>query len=860
MAENVVINDTTYNGVDTLALVRADGSVATFYPDAVRYNEQTLTEEQKAQARDNIGIKEALIAVTDDITPAQVAEAVTNGRNVILTHIDGTYGSLCFNNFIYVPALGAVISSAIVFFAGDYLVVELVGSTQDGRWAALSKEVATVDDIPAPVICTTAEVTPSQVKELMDAGKPFAITHTDDYYGSMLFNSFVSAIGGIFSTTVFQLSGITYCAQLIADLTENQWMFSAFTLATTADIPESLKNPYALTINGTSYDGSKAVNIESIKGDTGQRGTGLLAVTTGPSSYTTAVGGITPKYRMSISTIKTQAGVTEVLLGDTIRYSYYHYPIAYLDDSYAYCKTRVSIRGATGSVGTSVTVTDVTENTDDGGSNVVTFSNGTTVTIKNGSKGSKGDPGESAESIPDYVRTEAERVAKVVQSRQNADTITFIAASDFHYSSKVSNAAQQKESLTYMGQAMELIRKMVHVDFTVSCGDMVWDSGETVDEAMAAMRFVSECLQSGAKDFRARGNHDCLYSNSTGLTDAQIFANVGAWNSGAQYDPDNRLGGYCYRDFDGVKIRVICLNSSESDSGGCLFSTKQVTWLSDVLNLSEKGEDWCSIVVSHHPLDWGKDGGGNPITAVNSAAGVIAAFHGHTHNFKVDTVTGTNIKRIAIPNACVGRENEYTTAYGITWGEDTKYSKTAGTASDTAFCVITIDRAARKIYADHYGAGYSREVEYSDTGDSGYTNAVLTAEADDSTEPYNGTGYKNGVYCSSNGGDSTDTACVATGNMPYDWLTSNPIYIKGASVTNTSHVRIYGYATKGSAPHSSTCCTGQNISTYFTMEELETGNYYKLTPIGNHTVIKYLRMSLIGTGENLIVTFNQPIE
>ena len=86
-------------------------------------------------------------------------------------------------------------------------------------------------------------------------------------------------------------------------------------------------------------------------GATGQRGTGLLPVTTAPAAYTTAVGGITPKYRMAISTIKTQAGVTEVLLGDTVRYSYYHYPIDYLDASYAYFTERVSIRGATGAAG-----------------------------------------------------------------------------------------------------------------------------------------------------------------------------------------------------------------------------------------------------------------------------------------------------------------------------------------------------------------------------------------------------------------------------------------------------------------------------------------------------------------------------
>lgn len=146
MAENVVINDTTYNGVDSLALVRADGSVATFYPDAVRYNEQTLTDAQKAQARQNIGV------------------------------------------------------------------------------------------------------------------------------------------------------------------------------------------------TGT--------------GANGQRGTGILNTTTGIASYTTAVGGVTPAYRILLSTLKTQAKVDDVLVGDTVRYSYYLYPVIYVDADYAYMTTRVNIRGSAGAAGT----------------------------------------------------------------------------------------------------------------------------------------------------------------------------------------------------------------------------------------------------------------------------------------------------------------------------------------------------------------------------------------------------------------------------------------------------------------------------------------------------------------------------
>ena len=126
----------------------------------------------------------------------------------------------------------------------------------------------------------------------------------------------------------------------------------------TAELPAAINTALAQAKQSGEFDGDEGP--QGPKGDTGSRGTGLLPVTTAPSSYTTAVGGITPKYRMAISTIKSQAGVTEVLLGDTIRYSYYHYPIAYLDASYAYCTTRVSIRGAPGEPGEDGTDATVT--------------------------------------------------------------------------------------------------------------------------------------------------------------------------------------------------------------------------------------------------------------------------------------------------------------------------------------------------------------------------------------------------------------------------------------------------------------------------------------------------------------------
>ena len=174
--------------------------------------------------------------------------------------------------------------------------------------------------------------------------------------------------------------------------------------------------------------------------------------------------------------------------------------------------------------------------------------------------------------------------------------------------------------------------------------------------------------------------------------------------------------------------------------------------------------------------------------------------------------------------------------------------------------MLTLDRAAGKLYLDRYGAGIDREETVPTWGKLGYTNLVPTSQAADSTDPYNGVGYKNGVYLSSSGGDGEDETCVATGYIPYTWATDNAIYVKGAEVSSASHVRIYGYSEKGSAPLGSASCSGPSLSTYFTVEELGT-NYYKLTPLSSHaTSVVYLRLSLIGTGENLIVTINEPIE
>lgn len=118
-----------------------------------------------------------------------------------------------------------------------------------------------------PLIGSTAELTPDDVYAALMAGQTVSITHTDDVYSTMTFGytSHAALIDNqIVSSIIFEYGGMVFAAQLFGNLSNNTWQFTATMLAK-ADaiptIPESLKNPNALTVNGTTYDGATAVDM-----------------------------------------------------------------------------------------------------------------------------------------------------------------------------------------------------------------------------------------------------------------------------------------------------------------------------------------------------------------------------------------------------------------------------------------------------------------------------------------------------------------------------------------------------------------------------------------------------------------------
>lgn len=381
--------------------------------------------------------------------------------------------------------------------------------------------------------------------------------------------------------------------------------------------------------------------------------------------------------------------------------------------------------------------------------------------------------------IPDYVKSEALRVAQQVQSVRQDNSIIMLAMSDQHHYGAQADAVQYPdkdgiqtdEGNLHAAMAAKILAYALPIDFMAQLGDVTFGNVQTTSALLQSQaNDVLSFLRESHKDipcFHAIGNHDTgiYYHNS--MIDAGntgIYTESGSWlynNFTALSASDDTVfggeanGGYCYRDFADKKLRVFLLNTSEAlivnqSDKGTLGSQRK--WFADALvNLNSKSDasKWSFVVLCHYPADYGNTMPlsellkayveGTSITIAletgasetvsfsgKNSAKMIAQFHGHVHNFitsKLSTyISGSGVKydawRICIPNGQFNRENYYTTVGSYTdinFSQETTYSKTADSAQDTSFVVNVINPSEQKIYSICYGAGVDRVVGYAGT-------------------------------------------------------------------------------------------------------------------------------------------------
>lgn len=358
-----------------------------------------------------------------------------------------------------------------------------------------------------------------------------------------------------------------------------------------------------------------------------------------------------------------------------------------------------------------------------------------------------------AAEMPDYVKAAALDVAHKVAAVQTASTITFIAMSDAH---DLMDNSDIRTGLMHAGMAAKAISYMVPLDFFFHGGDATMGSATTTfadgkAEIAEVNQWIDEAAE-GVPNFRTVGNHDALRYNTgiTPLTDAELYQYFGRYNADGTTVMGSTTAGYCHRDFTAKRCRVICLNTAEGDKEN--VSAAQQLWFCQTLAGTPSG--YGVVILSHHPLDWGTinpcanilyqfhekgsytvSGTTVSFSSVNPA--YIVCFHGHVHDYLADRVnrvassTGYpfDVQRIATPNVCFNRNNEYwqngqPEYFGIEFGEPTTYNKTSGTAEDTAFVVNVIDPTNEVVHSFHYGAGRDRTVSIGATVYHGVTTSL----------------------------------------------------------------------------------------------------------------------------------------
>lgn len=330
-------------------------------------------------------------------------------------------------------------------------------------------------------------------------------------------------------------------------------------------------------------------------------------------------------------------------------------------------------------------------------------------------------------SMPIYVKAEADSIISKVVSAQGNRVFTLAAITDLHYGN-----GSYTDGILHASQALAYINKQITLDAFAVLGD--YTDGypvDDVDNAFGDCRKVNSLLSpmESIPNMRIQGNHD-FYSGYAQF----VHYHIQAYSEGVTWG--DKVGGYFYRDFADKKLRIICVNTTETDNVRLTVADAQYNWFVGALDLSAKSDasDWQILILSHHPLDWyatnyvfchivnayksGSSWSSGNVScnfAGKNAATLIGNIHGHIHNLLVDKIhienvvhgNKTAVTRISTPEACIGRANQYDD-----WKETTTYNKVKNTADDTSFVVYCIDLDAQSIKAFCYGAGYDREISY----------------------------------------------------------------------------------------------------------------------------------------------------
>lgn len=322
--------------------------------------------------------------------------------------------------------------------------------------------------------------------------------------------------------------------------------------------------------------------------------------------------------------------------------------------------------------------------------------------------GSGGGSVDPTAYYPDYVKTEKNAVATRLNTLLGTvnNPVSIIFNTDQHLIANPSSESNIKtrDGIAYGIRAGRDLTKEINFDLFVLGGDTHGSSAGTIESMQASSEFVLNQMKGvNCPYVMLVGNHEGGQDNQN-ITRDQVYAShVTKSQISNIVIPKDRTSGYY--DIPDANIRVIFIDA---------FPRTQVNYLATNINsmlsslLSAVPEGYKALIFSHHPLDetlpqnaertkWN-----NP-TACHATLQtykdiIIACICGHIHNnLYVEDQDGITF----IGTTCAGK-------YELNDGS----TRTAGTATETAFDIFVIDQENEVINAIRYGNGQDRTISY----------------------------------------------------------------------------------------------------------------------------------------------------
>lgn len=554
--------------------------------------------------------------------------------------------------------------------------------------------------------------------------------------------------------------------------------------------------------------------------------------------------------------------------------------------------------GAKGAAGTSMTVKSTNESSADGGSNVITFSDGTILTVKNGSKGSTGATGAAGKTpvkgtdywtdedkskiiaeiqlkldeIPNYWSTALETGAKEINTAlcaAGSNKSAFLFYSDAHWTS---NSQMSPMLLKYLYKHTGLTK-------TIFGGDVVDNEGTDYD----VMKYLWEwrkALKDLPNHHSVVGNHDD--GNATDhLFDVKY---VYGYLQAAEETPDvvrDTTGLWYYIDDPSEHTRYLYL-----DTGYQGAIDAQVTFVTNAL-LSTP-ENWHIVAVSHiwYAPDYDKyynDGVKPiPIVGVYKEADVFIKLFDNYNNRSGAFANGKGKVEFCIGGHC-HRDYDGTTSSGIPIilvETDSQHLRseltyTAGTTKESSVNGIIADYDAKKITVARVGRGKSRTVSLDGTiiePSGGYTNQI-SKSTDASGNLYNnGQGWKADTRLNSSGNEVGAVGIEVTGFIPmtkgdvlrFANMKACTSYSANASSNSSQYIAFYDSSKSLLRSYKTSDIFGTgNQSGYYQYDDSGYLTYYDSSNLkgymSNADSVAYFRISAEEITSNSIITVNEEI-